>query len=167
MTIKFSLRALRDYLQGGFERGLAFQPEYTGKQLVETRREGGCFVQMDHNGAPVLKDSFVEHMDSTTYDLSIPAERVKCIIESLRVETRQSYADEKRQYLYATLAWLAHDNKRGVTQEAFAERMGVTDRTVRNWIAESLQYISNALNGNEEKIAFVLISPVYHPQRVA
>lgn len=160
---RFDLALLKDYLQGGFERGYDFKPEYTGKQLVETQRSGGCFVKMDFNGAPVLKDEFVDYMDSNDFGVCVSAQRIADIIESLRCDEPQSAQDEKRRALHATAAWICHHNRKGVTQEVFAEKMSVDVRTVRRWQDQLLRYVANAINAEPERPAFLIGSMVFAP----
>lgn len=152
---------LRDYLMGGFARGYDFVPAYTGSQLVETEQTGGCFIHTDVLGAPQLKAAFVEHMDRNTLGLRVPHGRIAAILSGWHTAEPASNREEHYNCLYAALYWLIYDRPKGITQAAVAERIGVTERTVRRWVREALDEVVEALQPRPE--AYVLAqAPVYH-----
>jgi hypothetical protein len=159
--IQIDTDTLRDYLMGGFPRGYDFVPAYTGTQLVETEKTGGCFTQVDCLGSPKLKAAFVEHMDGNTFGLQVPHGRIAAILNGWHTEQPQTTREEHLNCLYLALYWLIYDRPKGVTQAVVAERIGVTERTVRRWLREALERVIAELQ--PQPASFVLArAPVYH-----
>ena len=144
--IKFPISALRRYMQVGFMDGQPFKPQFGGDQLVKTERSGGVFVAMDVNGAPQLSDEFVEHMDSTTFELCFDHDRIKSTFESLRrPDGSVEYCDQHSNCLYSALYWLCFLQVEGRTAEWMAEQKGVDRATVFRWVNEGLKHIAKGL----------------------
>lgn len=158
MTTHISPAIVRDYLMGGFARGLDLAPNYIGSQLVETEKTGGCFIHVDSLGAPKLKADFAAYMDDNSFGARIPHGRVREIIEALHHPEPTTGIEEHANCLYRALYWLIHDRVAGETQTAAAERIGVTDRTMRNWLREAIAHIVEVLRGERSEHVGAVLS---------
>jgi hypothetical protein len=169
---KFILADLRLYWLKDFAYGKDFRPVYKGWQTVETGKSGGVFIAMSKGGAPKLKEEFAEHMDGTSYGYRVKYEKILEIFEGMYREPPAvgilTPEEEQINYWHAALFWLAFDREKGLTQERLAEKLGVDDRTIRNWIKYALTYIQKALKGLPTRRATVLIpvnTPVYSKRK--
>lgn len=82
--IRFTTEQLKGCLLAQFKFGRNLTLGYEGSQLVETAREGGCFTKMDFNGAPQIKEEFVEYMDGNDSGELVKYDEALVIFESLR-----------------------------------------------------------------------------------
>lgn len=132
--IKFLLSALKDYFAADFAAGKPFAPKWEGWKLT---RNG----QTENE----LLDAFARYMDSTTYDLCIPYDRMVAIFDELSHPDERTSHEERLNKLHLTLNWHAYHVRQGITAEMFAESQRVTSRTVRNWLKAALDHVKQEL----------------------
>lgn len=137
--IKFTRTALRNYFATDFALGKDFAPAYEGMALVGRSQKGGVRE---------LRESFVDHMDSTTYNLRIPYDRMVAIYNAMRRPEAETYREQRLDYLHRALTWYAFHRRQRVSIEAFAERVGVHERTVARWLNDALDHVADAITGN-------------------
>lgn len=157
-TIKFSTRALEFYLLTDFARGKDFRPKFHGKQLTEKD-------EMDFQGGPALRDDFAEYMDDNTFDLVIPYEHFQRLYDSMAREVIMSLRDTRMEYLHSLWSWWSFERRQGVTVEAYAEKRGITERTVYRQKIQLLYHIRREVSKPPQ--AEVIIFPAsYRPVAV-
>lgn len=144
--VNFSRADLKHYWLRDFALGRDFElSSWHGHQLVETERANGVLIHMDSQGAPKLKAAFVDYLDQSTYGVRIPYERIVAIYDAMHRENPDTLTDERMAYLHKTLTWWGFWRRDGVTETAFAERVGVHERTVRKWLVQALRHVEDQL----------------------
>lgn len=153
-AVKFSLADLRTYFLVDFAMGRPFAPAFHGSQLVDTQRAHGVLIHMDSLGSPVLRDDFVRYLDSTSHAARFSYERMAAVYNSMARPEPQGHADERMAYLHKTLTWWAFWRRQGMTEETFAERCAVHDRTVRKWLGQALRHVERELTAPVIELVF-------------
>lgn len=118
--VKFTTEQLKGCLLSQFKFGRDLTLSYGGSQLVETQREGGCFTKMDFNGAPQLKDEFVEFMDANDSGELVKYQEALVIFESIR------QIDDRA---HAILDWWVFERGPGKNIEWVTVKIGVAEST--------------------------------------
>lgn len=141
--IHFTRDQLKVYFSLEFPYGKDFKPAFTGSQLVETKREDGCFVHVAM-GAPVLKDQFVGHMDDTLIDY-VPHARMREILDGMRRLQPETTTDIHMNHLHAALYWWVFHRNQGVTQAKIAEKIDVSEKTIQRWLKLAFNHVIREL----------------------
>jgi DNA-binding transcriptional regulator YiaG len=142
---KISHGALRNYFETDFARARDFGPAWDGDQLVETQQTNGSFILMDKQGSPELLHRFAHFMDENDSDASASYAEMAAAYDSLRKPTGNVNEDDRRHHLHMAITWLSFERRKGMTQEAFAERLGVNVRTVHTWVKQAVTYVHRQL----------------------
>lgn len=148
--------ALRLYFQdGSFARGEDFGPKWHNPQLVETGETAHCDRA---TGGAVLLDTFAHFMDTNDLnevasygDIAAIFNRMHCAKE----HKDMTNGEIRLGHLHAAICWLAFDQRRGVSQQKFAEAKSVTERTVQNWITQAVRHIAHQLRNPEHAVIII------------
>ena len=134
--VKFTTEQLKGCLLSQFKFGRDLTIGYEGSQLVETAREGGVFTKMDFNGAPCLKDEFVEFMDANDSGPLVKYDEALAIMESIR------QIDDRA---HAMLDWWLFERGPGKSMTWVVERIGICERSGTSLLASAITEFEAAL----------------------
>lgn len=151
---KISHESLRSYFEADFARGKDFGPAWNGDQLVESN-------ETDFLGAPKLKAAFANFMDNNDSDACASYGDMVGIYDGMKRQPGGTDADDRMNFMHGALSWLAFDRRAGVTQEQYAERKGVTERTVRRWIDDAIKYVARQLRGEKGPGSIIIFPASY------
>lgn len=147
--MKFRRADLKEYLLTGFPRGRDMGTRWDGPINHPT--------ETDSRGYPALHPAFVDYMDRNQFGLHVPYSDLAELYDSMARPNPQTMTDERLAYLHATWTWWSFWRMQGMTAEAFAERKGVTERTVYRWLTSLLRHIEHEMTKPAQ--AKVLVFP--------